>query len=203
MWTEHAPPNLVDNRVFPRLIAFSQVMWSPDTKGDFPKFLDLTEKHLGWLDFMGVKEKIDPANKIPIPGYVFSSLYSYESHVYSNAFDGDPNTYFQAAGSLEEYDHVTLVLRDFRMIEEIQVLTGAPANNADGVRDALKSGILEISFDGLRFKQVSTFNKQGIAIYQARNQDGQREPSLVKAVRIRSHKNPNYGWLIVREFILK
>ncbi|MBL8878193.1 MAG: family 20 glycosylhydrolase [Phycisphaerales bacterium] len=59
MWTEHAPPALVDRQVFPRLCAIAEVGWSSPERdwGDFSRRIDT---HYARLDKLGVTYYIAP-----------------------------------------------------------------------------------------------------------------------------------------------
>lgn len=54
MWSEHAPQELVDSKVFPRLLALSEVLWSYPVQRDYPGFYRRVEMHYGLLDDLGV-----------------------------------------------------------------------------------------------------------------------------------------------------
>lgn len=58
MWTEHAPQDLVESKVFPRAIGLSEVLWSGVEKtgveGAYNEFLQRLDVHLKRLDFKGV-----------------------------------------------------------------------------------------------------------------------------------------------------
>lgn len=53
MWTERAPQELVDSKVFPRLLAMSEVLWSKAEK-NYPNFYKKVQKHYKILDVFGV-----------------------------------------------------------------------------------------------------------------------------------------------------
>ncbi|MEY3399153.1 MAG: hypothetical protein RL220_1747, partial [Bacteroidota bacterium] len=55
MWTEHAPQELVDNRMFPRMLAFSEVVWRYPATRDYNSFYQRVNGHLDRLDKLGVK----------------------------------------------------------------------------------------------------------------------------------------------------
>jgi hexosaminidase len=55
MWTEHAPPELVDRQVFPRLCALAEVMWSPRELRDFADFSRRMDTHYRRLEALGVQ----------------------------------------------------------------------------------------------------------------------------------------------------
>ncbi len=54
MWTEYAPQELVDNRLYPRLCAFSERLWSPATTHDWDDFQHRLTIHKPRLDALGV-----------------------------------------------------------------------------------------------------------------------------------------------------
>ena len=53
MWSERAPQDLVDSKVFPRLLAMSEVLWTTAPK-DYPNFYKKVQKHYDILDAFGV-----------------------------------------------------------------------------------------------------------------------------------------------------
>jgi len=54
MWTEHTPQELIDQQVFPRILALSEVLWKYPTERNSEDFLKRVEKHLDRLDIMEV-----------------------------------------------------------------------------------------------------------------------------------------------------
>lgn len=58
MWSEHAPQELVESKVFPRAIGLAEVLWSGVEKtgkeGAYEEFVKRLEVHLNRLDFMEV-----------------------------------------------------------------------------------------------------------------------------------------------------
>ena len=53
MWSERAPQELIDSKVFPRILAMSEVLWSEKEK-DYTEFSNRVEKHYPKLDRLGV-----------------------------------------------------------------------------------------------------------------------------------------------------
>ena len=53
MWSERAPQELIDSKVFPRILAMSEVLWSEKEK-DYTEFSNRIEKHYPKLDKLGV-----------------------------------------------------------------------------------------------------------------------------------------------------
>ena len=58
MWTEHAPQELVESKVFPRAIGLAEVLWSgverTSIDGAYTEFQKRLDAHLNRLDFKGV-----------------------------------------------------------------------------------------------------------------------------------------------------
>lgn len=54
MWTEYAPQEQVDDRLFPRLLALSEVVWSYPTERNYIEFLSRVQQHYDKLDVLGV-----------------------------------------------------------------------------------------------------------------------------------------------------
>ena len=54
MWTEHAPQHLVDSKVFPRLVAMSEVLWGTADTARFNDFLARLDQHYDRLDAQDV-----------------------------------------------------------------------------------------------------------------------------------------------------
>lgn len=54
MWTEYAPQELVDDRLFPRMLALSEVIWTYPAERNFEEFRQRVQKHYKRLDLMSV-----------------------------------------------------------------------------------------------------------------------------------------------------
>lgn len=54
MWTEYAPQELVDDRLFPRILALSEVIWTYPAERNYEEFLRRVQKHYDRLDVLGV-----------------------------------------------------------------------------------------------------------------------------------------------------
>lgn len=54
LWTENIPDSKVHEKTFPRLLAFSEAVWSPQESRDWDNFEKRVATHLRWLDAMGV-----------------------------------------------------------------------------------------------------------------------------------------------------
>lgn len=55
MWTERAPQEIVDSRLFPRILAMSENLWTPKSQHSYQDFWNRLQSHYPILDKMGVK----------------------------------------------------------------------------------------------------------------------------------------------------
>lgn len=55
MWTEHAPQEKVDEKMFPRLLAMSEVLWTYPEERRYDAFFERVLLHYERLDLLGVK----------------------------------------------------------------------------------------------------------------------------------------------------
>jgi len=54
MWSEYAPQELVDAKMFPRTLAIAEVLWSPSINRDYNEFYARVQRHYQRLDDLGV-----------------------------------------------------------------------------------------------------------------------------------------------------
>lgn len=54
MWSEYAPQKLIDDRLFPRMLALSEVVWTYPKERNYEEFLQRVQKHYDRLDLLGV-----------------------------------------------------------------------------------------------------------------------------------------------------
>ena len=54
MWTERAPQDTIDSKVFPRILAMSEVLWTDRSQQDYDVFYTRVRKHYQRLDYLGV-----------------------------------------------------------------------------------------------------------------------------------------------------
>ncbi|MFB3787558.1 MAG: beta-N-acetylhexosaminidase [bacterium] len=55
MWSEHAPQEKIDEQLFPRVCAFTEVLWSPPERRSWEDFQQRLKAHYGRLEKLGVK----------------------------------------------------------------------------------------------------------------------------------------------------
>lgn len=54
MWTEHAPQEKVDSKMFPRLLAMAEVLWTNHQVRNYDAFLERVQGMYSYLDFLDV-----------------------------------------------------------------------------------------------------------------------------------------------------
>lgn len=54
MWTEYAPQETVDSKVFPRMLAIAEILWTYPRKRNYSEFLNRVRNHYRRLEALGV-----------------------------------------------------------------------------------------------------------------------------------------------------
>ena len=54
MWTERAPMELIDNRMFPRMLAMTEALWSLPQNKNYDAFYNRVQKHYSVQNIMGI-----------------------------------------------------------------------------------------------------------------------------------------------------
>lgn len=124
----------------------------------------------------------------PITAIIESSLPTAGGQIRQFAFDGNADTWFEAARPATVQDHLTLVFDEPVTLQSIRVLTGRPNGE-----ERLDRGRLEVSADGRRFETVGSFHEGMASVRFA--------PRWIQAVRVRPTVDLAQG-LTVREFVL-
>ncbi len=123
------------------------------------------------------------------PCHIETSWNHYGDNVPELAFDGLDDTYFWTYGQPSQGSTFTVTLDSPQNVSSFSVVTGAP----DHPDDYVHAGVVEVSPDGTRWKEIGQFDK-GVA-------KGGPVAFPVKAVRIRLTKD-NGNWLVIREITL-
>jgi len=124
------------------------------------------------------------------PAKIETTWTNYGENTTDKAFDGLLETFFWSYGSVAKDSTFTVTFDDPDMIGGIKITTGHP----DHSDDYLKEGVLEVSIDGEKWREMAKFDK-GVAEC---GMIGFR----VKAIRIKVGKE-NGNWLVIREIELK
>jgi len=111
MWSERAPQNTIDSKVFPRLLAMSEVLWAAPEHKNYNNFYDRVQNHYKRLDNLGVDYGLET---IPVH---FNSDYTdgvfnitlnkgtKDLNLFYQVNNGDPNKY-NSTFSLSGTSHI-------------------------------------------------------------------------------------------------
>ena len=83
MWSERAPQELVDSKVFPRILAMTEVLWSSSEK-DYENFYARVQKHYPKLDALGVTYGFE---SVPITSTVVFNADSFSVSLFKGSPD--------------------------------------------------------------------------------------------------------------------
>ena len=59
MWTEHAPQELVESKIYPRILAMAEVLWSPKALRNYAEFQERKARHDQRLNAWGVESGLE------------------------------------------------------------------------------------------------------------------------------------------------
>ncbi|MEQ8245348.1 family 20 glycosylhydrolase [Fulvivirga sp.] len=85
MWTERAPQHLVDSKVFPRILAMTEVLWSDSTNRNYQEFNDRVQTQYSILNKLGVtygfeKNPVEVSSEVR-DGELMAKLSSYDPNI--------------------------------------------------------------------------------------------------------------------------
>ena len=90
MWSERAPQDKIDSKVFPRILAMSEILWTSPEHKDYDRFYKRVQNHYKRLDQLNVDYGLE---SVPIR---FSSSYSADSfHVDLQSGSNDLELFYQ------------------------------------------------------------------------------------------------------------
>jgi len=96
MWAEYAPQELIDDRLFPRMLALSEVIWTYPTERDFESFRQRVQRHYARLGLLGVKYGLETKP------FEFSALFNAEKNVFDVKVNQLQNDIDLIIGSYEQ-----------------------------------------------------------------------------------------------------
>lgn len=127
----------------------------------------------------------------PVEALIYSTMASRWEHRPTMAMDGDPNTYFESTGGMDDGDDFLVLLSRAVPVESIRVATGDLEAN-----DALNDAVLEVSSDASTYARAASFDKAGVA-------DADLHGHPVSAVRIRMNRRAYAPKLAIREISIR
>ena len=100
MWSERAPQNTIDSKVFPRLLAMSEVLWAAPEHKNYNNFYDRVQTHYKRLDNLGVDYGLET-----IPVHFNSDYIDGVFNITLNKGTKDLNLFYQVNdGDLNQYN---------------------------------------------------------------------------------------------------
>ena len=100
MWSERAPQNTIDSKVFPRLLAMSEVLWAAPEYKNYNNFYDRVQTHYKRLDNLGVDYGLET-----IPVHFNSDYTDGVFNITLNKGTKDLNLFYQVNdGDLNQYN---------------------------------------------------------------------------------------------------
>lgn len=175
LWTEFIEEEDLSTAIFPRLLAFAEVMWTPRARrnwDDFARRKDALEpifERMGWPYATLEREQ---GVRTARPATVSSSMAHEAPYQMEHAFDGRFTRYAWTVDPPKKGDHLTVTLDEPIPARRITLHTGS-----DFARDDfLPEGTLAISADGETFTPV--------AAVRGRRADAHLNGDPVKAVRV-------------------
>ncbi len=159
LWTEEVLMEDMDKQLFPRLLAFSEQMWTDEKQKDWDDFYARVQTMEPRFNAMGVRysHKPDPMKvELVYPATFETTMQTYRSCWPQYALDGRDTTWFISSDNVKEGDTFTVIFEKAVKLEWIEAITDSFFCH-DEKNGTLKSGILEISEDGRVFRQVGRF----------------------------------------------
>ncbi|TKG93962.1 beta-hexosaminidase [Puteibacter caeruleilacunae] len=200
LWTEKVVTTKdIDERIFPRIMALSEVLWLKSDNHNWDRFLENLNAYYPTLEKMGVQyfveedmdaKEFKPDEDKPVlvrNAKITTNIGTFNPYVAEFTFDGRKNSYFWSCQTVDKGNWFKLTLGEPASADEIEVITGDS-------KDYLNHGDLEVSYDGENFVKIGTF-KDGIA-------KGKLSGEKIKAINIKV-TGPHTGWVIIREIIIK
>ncbi len=184
LWTEEVLESQIDKMLFPRLLAFSEQMWSIDKNRkwvQFKKRYPLVQKQ---LEARGVEFSTPVSRpKIALKGYSVEAPTHQRSTYAEYGIDGDDTTAFVSARNISKGDHYTITFEQQKSLNRIEIITGG-YYVFDAKNSHWNSGMIEISTDGSIYEEVGYLKNGQLAL------DLQEKP--IKSIRIVASKDENF-----------
>ena len=148
MWSERAPQNTVDSKVFPRLLAMSEVLWDYPTIRDYNLFYERVQAHYKRLDVLGVNYGLETK-----PIDMSSEYKDGQFYVTLNKGVKDLKLFYQI-------NQVETILYDstFIISESANIKTWAVKNNVS-YGDSLQIELYKHKGLGAKISDLNTYGK--------------------------------------------
>ncbi|MCB2204570.1 beta-N-acetylhexosaminidase [bacterium] len=79
MWTERAPQDRIERRLYPRLLAMAEVLWTAELQRNFSNFRDRVTKYYPRLDSLGIRYGFETLPVQLLPSYDSSGVITFDT----------------------------------------------------------------------------------------------------------------------------
>ena len=148
MWSERAPQNTIDSKVFPRLLAMSEVLWDYPTIRNYNLFYERVQAHYKRLDVLGVNYGLETQ-----PIEMTSEFEDGQFYVTLNKGVKDLKLFYQI-----NQDEAVLYDSTFIIPESAKIKTWAVKNN-DSYGDSLEIELYMHKGLGAKIRDLNTYGK--------------------------------------------
>lgn len=194
LWSEEILESDLDKTLFPRLLAFSEQMWSVDKNRRWLSFKRRLPQIQSMLEARGVEfsTPVD-RNKIAPKGWQVTAPLHRRNSYSQYAIDGNDVTAYIGSGNAKSGDTLLLLLPEVKKVNRIEVITGGYYLHS--AKDSqLNGAIVEVSSNGIDFESIGTLvlGQLGVDL----------ENREIKAVRIRCMQDYDFP-MAVNEIRIK
>ena len=148
MWTERAPQITIDSKVFPRLLAMSEVLWDYPIIRDYNLFYERVQAHFKRLDVLGVNYGLET-----IPIDIISEYEDGQFYVTLNKGVKDLKLFYQI-----NQEETVLYDSTFIINESADIKTWAVKNDDNSYGDSLQIELYKHKGLGAKISDLSTYS---------------------------------------------
>ncbi len=98
MWSERAPQEKVDSKIFPRILAMAEVLWSGSEKKEYKEFRKRVASHYSLLDRLDVSYGFET-----VPVEISTEMKNDELYVSLDSYDENITIFYHEEGSKNQY----------------------------------------------------------------------------------------------------
>ena len=149
MWTERAPQITIDSKVFPRLLAMSEVLWDYPIIRDYNLFYERVQAHYKRLDVLGVNYGLETK-----PIDMSSEYEDGQFYVTLNKGVKDLKLFYQI-----NQEETVLYDSTFIISESANIKTWAVKNDDNSYGDSLQIELYKHKGLGAKISDLNTYGK--------------------------------------------
>ena len=148
MWTERAPQITIDSKVFPRLLAMSEVLWDYPIIRDYNLFYERVQAHYKRLDVLGVNYGLETK-----PIAISSKYEDGQFYITLNKGVKDLKLFYQI-----NQEETVLYDSTFIINESADIKTWAVKNDDNSYGDSLQIELYKHKGLGAKISDLSTYS---------------------------------------------